>query len=119
MLTKVCTVKAMFFPTVMYRCESRTRKKAECQRTDTFELQCWKSLLRVPWTARRSPQTILKEINPEYSLEGVMLKPILWSPDVKSPLIGKDLMLGKIEGKMKRGQQEDETVKTASLTRWT
>ena len=65
LLTKVHTVKAMFFPTVMYRCESRTRKKAERQRTDTFELQCWKSLLRVPWTARRSSQSILKGISPE------------------------------------------------------
>ena len=71
---KVCIVKAMVFPIVMYRCESWTVKKAEHQRTDAFELWCWKRLLRVPWTARRSNQSILKEISPEYSLEGLMLK---------------------------------------------
>ena len=70
--TKVHTVKAMVFPAVMYRCESWTIKKAECQRTDVFELWCWRRLLRVPWTARRSNQSVLKEINPEYSLEGLM-----------------------------------------------
>ena len=72
--TKVCLVKAMVFPVVMYGCESWTIKKAECQRIDGFELWCWRRLLRVPWTARRSNQSILKEINPEYSLEGLMLK---------------------------------------------
>ena len=72
--TKVCLVKAMVFPVVMYGCASRTVKKAECQRTDTFELWCWRGLLRVPWTARRSNQSILKEINPGISLEGMMLK---------------------------------------------
>ena len=72
--TKVCLVKAMVFPVVMYRCESWTVKKPECRRTDTFELWCWRRLLRVPWTARRSRQSILKEISPEYSLEGLMLK---------------------------------------------
>ena len=72
--TKVCLVKAMVFPVVMYGCESWTIKKAERWRTDTFELWCWRRLLRVPWTARRSNQFILKEINPEYSLEGLMLK---------------------------------------------
>ena len=72
--TKVCLVKAMVFPVVMYGCESWTVKKAECQRTDAFELWCWIRLLRVPWTARRSNQSILKEISPEYSLEGLMLK---------------------------------------------
>ena len=71
---KVCIVKAMVFPIVMYGCESWTIKKAECRRTDAFELWCWKRLLRVPWTARRSNQSILKEISPEYSLEGLMLK---------------------------------------------
>ena len=71
--TKVCTVKAMVFPVVMYGCESWTIKKAECQ-IDTFELWCWRRLLRAPWTQRRSNQSILKEINPEYSLEGLMLK---------------------------------------------
>ena len=72
--TKVPTVKAMVFPVVMYGCESWTIKKGECQRIDAFKLWCWRSLLRVPWTARRSNQLILKEINPEYSLEGLMLK---------------------------------------------
>ena len=72
--TKGCLVKAMVFPVVMYGCESWTIKKAECQRIDAFELWCWKRLLRVLWTARRSNQSILKEINPEYSLEGLMLK---------------------------------------------
>ena len=72
--TKVHIVKAMVFPVVMYGCESRTVKEAECQRIDAFELQCWRRLLRVPWTAKRSHQSILKEIRPEYSLEGLMLK---------------------------------------------
>ena len=72
--TKVCIVEAMVFPVVMYRCESWTIKKAEHQRIDAFELWCWRKPLRVPWTARRSNQSILKEINPEYSLEGLMLK---------------------------------------------
>ena len=72
--TKFCLVKDMVFPVVRYSCESWTIKKAECQRTDAFELCCWKRLLRVPWTARRSNQSILKEISPEYSLEGLMLK---------------------------------------------
>jgi len=71
---KVCLVKAMVFPVVMYGCESWTVKKAECQRIDAFELWCWRRLLRVPWTSRRSSQSILKEISPEYSLEGLMLK---------------------------------------------
>ena len=72
--TKVCLVKAMVFPVVMYGCESWTIKKAECQRIDAFELWCWRRLLRVPWTARKSNQSVLKEISPEYSLEGLMLK---------------------------------------------
>ena len=72
--TKVCLVKVMVFPVVMYGCESWTIKKAECQRIDAFELWCWRRLLRVPWTARRSNQSILKEISPEYSLKGLMLK---------------------------------------------
>ena len=72
--TKACLVKAMVFPVVMYGCESWTIKKAKCQRIDAFELWCWTRLLRVPWTARRSNQSILKEISPEYSLEGLMLK---------------------------------------------
>ena len=86
LLTKVHTVKAMVFPVVMYGCESWTIKKAEHQRIDAFELWCWRILLRVPWTARRSNQSILKKINPEYSLEGLMLKLTLqyWSPDAKN-----------------------------------
>ena len=72
--TKVCLVKAMVFPVVMYGCESWTIKRAERRRTDAFELWCWRRLLRVPWTARRSNQSILKEISPEYSLQGLMLK---------------------------------------------
>ena len=94
MLTKVCLVKAMVFPVVMYGCESWTIKKAEHWRIDAFELWCWGRLLRVPWTARKCNQSILKEINPEHSLEGLMLKlklPILWPPDVKNRLIGKRL----------------------------
>ena len=84
---KVCLVKAMVFPVVMYGCESWTIKKAEYQRIDAFELWCWRRLLRVPWTARRSNQSILKAISPEYSLEGLMLKlklQILWPSDAKN-----------------------------------
>ena len=95
--TNVRLVKAMVFPVVMYGCESWTIKKAE-QRIDAFELWCWRRLLRVPWTARRSKQSILKEINPEYSFEGLMLKPKLqyvWPPDAKSQLIRKDPDGGK------------------------
>ena len=83
--TKICIVKAMAFPVVMHACKSWTTKKAGCQRTDAFELWCWRRFLRVPWTARRSNQSILKEIGPGYSLEGLMLKAaILWPPGVKS-----------------------------------
>ena len=85
--TKVCLVKAMVSPVVMYECESWTRKKAEHQRIDAFELWCWRRLLRVSWTARRSNQSILREISPECSLEGLMLKaetPVLWPLDVKN-----------------------------------
>ena len=87
--TNVCLVKAMVFPVVMYGCESWTIEKAERQRIDAFELWCWRRLLRVPWTARRSNQSILKEISPEYSLEELMLNltPILWPPDAKNQLI--------------------------------
>ena len=106
--TKVHLVKVMVFPVVMYGCESRTIKKAECRRLDAFELWCWRRLLRVPWTARRSNQAILKEISPEYSLEGLMLKLKLQyfghlMPGTNS--FEKTLMLGKIEGGMRRGQQ--------------
>ena len=83
LLTKVHLVKAMVFPLVMYGCESWSIKKAERQRIDAFELWCWRRLLRVPWTARRSNKSILKEINPQFSLEGLMLKLQLWPPDVK------------------------------------
>ena len=96
--TKVHLVKAMVFPVVVYGCESWIIKKAECQRTDAFELWCWRRLLRVPWTARRSKQSILKEINPEYSLRGLMAKteaPILWPPEANSQLTGKDPDAGK------------------------
>ena len=85
--TKVHLAKAMVFPVVMYGCESGTIKKAEHQRIDAFELWCWRRLLRVPWTARRSNESILKEISPEYSLEGLMLKlklSIIWPPDAKN-----------------------------------
>ena len=85
--TKVHLVKAMVFPVVMYGCESWTIKKAEHQRIDTFELWCWRGLLRVPWAARRSSQSVLKEMNPDYSLEGLMAEaetPILWPPDEKN-----------------------------------
>ena len=96
--TKVPMVKAMVFPIVMYRCESWTIKKAECQQTDALKPWCWIRLLRVLWTARRSNQSILKEINPKYSLEALVLKlklQYLWPSDVKRRLIGKDLDAGK------------------------
>ena len=107
--TRVCLVKAMVFPAVMYECESWTIKKAECPRIDAFELWSWKRLLRVPWTARRSNQSILKEISPEYSLEGLRLM------NLKLQYFGhlmrrtdsfeKTLLLGKIECRRRRGQQ--------------
>ena len=108
MPTKVCLVKAMIFPVVMYGCESGTIKKAEHQRIDAFELWYWRRLLRVPWTARRSNQSILKEISPEYSLEGLMLKLKLQYFGhliKKTDLFEKTLMLGNIEGRRRRGQQ--------------
>ena len=115
LLTNVCLVKAMVFPVVMYGCESWTIKKAEHQRIDAFELWCWRRLLRVSWTVKRSNQFILKEINPEYSLEGLMLKLklqyfghlILW-PQVlwqRTDSMEKTLTLGKIEGRRTRGRQ--------------
>ena len=108
--TKVCLVKAMVFPVVMYACESWTINKAECRRIDAFELQCWRRLLRVPWTARRSNQTILKEISPEYSLEALVLKPIFWPPDAKNWLIWKDPDVGKDWRWEEKGTTEDEMV---------
>ena len=106
MPTKVCLVKAMGFPVVMYGCESWTVKKAERQRIDTFELWCWRRLLRVPWTARRSNQSILKKISPECSLEGLMLKLQYFGQLMrKTDSMEKTLMLGKIEGRRRRGRQ--------------
>ena len=104
-LTKVHIAKAMVFPVVMYRSESWTIKKAECQRTDPFKLWCWRRFLRVPWTARRSNQSILKEISPEYSLEGLMLKlkhQYLSHLMRRVDSLKKTLMLGKIEGRRRR-----------------
>ena len=106
--TKVHLVKAIVFPIVMYGCENWTIKKAECQRTSAFELRCWRRLLRVPWTARRSNQSILKETSPEFSMEGLMLKLKLQSFDNlmrRADSLEKTLMLGKIEGKRRRGWQ--------------
>ena len=108
MPTKVRLVKAMVFPVVMYGCESWTVKKAESWRTDAFELWCWRRLLRVPWTARRFNQSILKEISPEYSLEGLILKLKLQYFGhlmQRSDSLEKTLMLGKIEGGRRRGRQ--------------
>ena len=108
LLTKVCIVKAMVFPIVRYGCESWTIKKAEHWRIDAFELWCWRRLLRVPWTARRSNQSILKEISPERSLEGLMLKPKLQYFGhlmQRTDSLEKTLMLGKIEGRRRRGRQ--------------
>ena len=106
LLTKVHIVKAMVFPGVMYGCESRTIKKAERQRTDVFKLWCWRRLLKVPWTARRSNQSILKEINPEHSLEGLMLKLQYFGHLMQTAnSLEKSLMLGKIEGRRRRGCQ--------------
>ena len=106
--TKIHLAKAMVFQVVMYGCKSWTIKKAECQRTDAFELWCWRRLLRVPWTTRRSNQSILKEISPEYALEGLMLKlklqyfgHLMWRTDS----FEKTLMLGNIEGERRRGWQ--------------
>ena len=106
--TKVCLIKAMVFPVVMYGCESWTIKKAECQKIDAFELWCWRRLLRVPWTARRSHQSVLKESSPEYSLKGLMQKlklqyfgHLMW----RSDSMEKTLILGKIEGRRRKGRQ--------------
>ena len=106
--TKVRLVKAMVFPVVMYGCESWTVKKAERQRIDAFELWCWRRLLRVPWTARRSNQSILKEISPGFSLEGLMLKLKCQYPGhlmQRAESLEKTLMLGKIEVRRRRGRQ--------------
>ena len=108
LLTKVCIVKAMVFPVITYGCESWTMKTGECQRIDAFELWCWRKLLRVPWTTRKSNKSILKEINPEYSLEGLMLKLKLQKfchLMGRADSLEKTLMLGKIEGRRRREQQ--------------
>ena len=115
--TKVCLVKAMVFPVVMYGCESWTIKKAECLRIDALQLWCWRRPLRVPWTARRSNQSILKEISPGCSLEGLMLKLKLQYFGhlmQKTHSFEKTLMVGRIEGGRRRGQQ-----RMRSLTWWT
>ena len=106
LLTKVHTVKAMVFPVVTYGCESWTIKKAEHQRFDAFKLWCWRRLLKVPWTARRSNQSILREINPEYSLEGLMLKLQYFAHGMQTASsLEKTLLLGKTEGRRRRGCQ--------------
>ena len=127
--TKVHIIKAMVFPVVMYGCESLTIKKAECRRIDAFDLWCWRRLLRVPWTAKRSNQSILKEISPECSLEGLMLKlrlqyfgHLMWRTDS----LEKTPILGKIEGRRRRGRQRmrwldgiTDSMDMSSPTRWT
>ena len=121
MPTKVHLVNAMVFPVVMYECESWTIKKAEHRRIDAFELWCWRRLLRVPWTARRSNQSILKEISPQISLEGMMLNlklQILWPPDAKSWLIEKTPMLGRL-GVGGEGDNGGWDGWMASATQWT
>ena len=121
MLTKVHIVKPMVLLVVRYRCKSLTTKQAECQRIDAFKLWCWRRFLRVPWTVTRSNQSILKEINPEYSLEGLMLKlkPWYFGHRIQTAnSLEKILMLGKIEGKRKTGQQKMKYLDT-SLIQWT
>ena len=111
LVMEVCLVKATVFPVVVYGCESWTVKKAERQIIDAFELWCWRRLLRVPWTSRRSNQSTLKEINPEYPLEGLMMKLKLQYFGhlmQRAKSLEKTLMLGKIEGGRRRGVTEDE-----------
>ena len=108
LLTKICILKAMVFPLVRYRCESWTIRKAECRRIDAFKLWCWRRLLKVAWTARRSNQSILQEINLKYSMEGLILKlkfQYFGHLMRTATSLGKTLMLGKIEGR-RRGQQK-------------
>ena len=108
LLIKAHIVKAVVFPVVMYRCEIWTIRNAEHRRIEAFKLSCWRRLLRIPWTAKRSNQSILKEINPEYSLEGLMLQQKLQSfghLTQRADSLEKTLMLGKIEGRRRRGQQ--------------
>ena len=111
--TKVHIIKAVIFPVVTHASQSWTIKKAECQRVDAFEMWCWKRLLGVPWTARRSNQSVLKEISPEYSLEGLMLKLKLQYFGhliQRADSLEKTLILGKTEGRSRRGWTEDEMV---------
>ena len=112
LLTKVHLVKAMVFPVVMYGRKSWTIKKAECWKVDAFELWCWRRLLSIPWTSRRSNQSILKEISPENSLKWPMLKlkPVLWPPDVKNWLTGKDPGAGEDWRQEKKGTTQDKTI---------
>ena len=105
MLTNVCIVKTMVVAIVMYRCESWAIKKAERWKVDAFKLWCWRRLLRGPWTARRSNQSILKEINPEYSLEGLMLELQYFGHLIRANSLEKNPMLGKIEGRRRRGDR--------------
>ena len=106
-LTKVCIIKAMVFPVVTYSCESWTVKNAECQKVDAFELWCWRRLLKIPWRARRSNQPILREIIPEYSLEGLMLKHQYFGHLMRTDdSLEKSLMLGRIKGRRRRGHQK-------------
>ena len=119
--TKVHLIKAMVFPVIMYGCESWAVKKAEHQRIDAFEMWCWRRLLRVPWTARRSNQSILKESSPEYSLKGLMLKQKLQYFGhlmCRSDSLEKTLMLGRIEGRRRRARQRMREL-MASPTQWT
>ena len=118
LLIKVCLVKGMVFPVVMYGCENWIIKKAECRKTDAFKVWCWRSLLRVPWTTRRSNQSILKEINPEYSLEGLMLK-LQYCGNLmqRADSLEKILIMEKIEGR-RSGWQKMKWLMT-SLTQWT
>ena len=123
MPTKVRLVKAMVFPVVIYGCENSTVKKAECRRNGAFELWGWRRLLRVPWTARRSSQSVLKKINPKYSLEGLMLKLKLQQfvhLIRRTDSLEKTLMLGRVKGRRRRGQQRmrwlDGTTKSMDMS---
>ena len=121
MSTKVHLVKSMVFPVVMYGWESWTIKKAECWRTDAFQLWCWKRVLRIPWPARKASQPILKERSPEYSLQGLMQTeiPIFWPSDVKNWLLGKDPDAGKDWRQEEKGKTEDWDGWMVSLALWT
>ena len=122
LLTKVHIIKAMVYPVVTYGCESWALKKVECPKIDAFKLGCWRRFLRVPWTARRSNQSILREINPEYSLEGLMLKLKLQYFGhlmQKADSLEKSMMLGKIEGRRRRGHQRMRWLDVITDIQWT